>query len=85
MDLSDLEMDALNPHDPNGPPLKVRFAEGRLYCNKCAACGEYNGGGIDDGEHTPYSGPFSPCNEPCLYCSKGPVRPEYVDESQWRI
>lgn len=70
-------MKAMNPHDLDGPPIDVTFADGVLWTRKCEACGFENGGFIEHGKNTRGSAekdPYEPVNQPCAMCKEGPVK-----------
>lgn len=59
-----------------------RLAIGRLYRYECPDCGEVNGGGIENEKHEAGcpNDPWSPINQPCIWCGKGPMVVKYRDE-----
>lgn len=62
---------------PDGKPATFTFAEGRSFSWLCPDCGEYNGGGIVSEVFTLESrmkDQHSPCNVPCVWCGKGPMK-----------
>lgn len=66
---------------PYGEPTTFCFAEGRLYSNECPDCGELNGGGVETPTHKAGrpNDPYSPMNNPCIWCGKGPMQIVYVE------
>lgn len=66
---------------PDGKSQEFTFPAGRLYENVCPDCGNSNGGGIVN-EATPLSedDPYSPCQNPCRHCGKGPMKVRFVND-----
>jgi hypothetical protein len=67
---------------PDGKQTTFTFAEGRWFTNFCPDCKETNGMGVVNEWHTIESydlDPYDPCNNPCLWCGKGPMIRRFDD------
>lgn len=63
---------------------KFRLAAGRLYYYWCPDCQQSNGGGVEIEGYSAETDPYSPLNQPCLWCNKGPMVKIYDGVSDGR-